>query len=67
LSEKTYRYVAERAWLALSDYVDSQGRVRKISTGQISLIGESIDYHSKHGTFSKDSYPSKNLVGVLHG
>ena len=67
LPEKTYRDVAERAWLALTDYVDTQGLVRNISSGHVALIGESMDYHSKHGTFPKDDYPSMNEVGDFHG
>ena len=51
LPEKPYRDVAERGWLALTDYVDSQGLVREVSTGGVALIGASIDYHSKHGAF----------------
>lgn len=67
LPEKTYRDVAKRAWLALTDYVDAQGLVRNISSGHVKLIGESMDYHAKHGEFPKDDYPSQNEVGDFHG
>ena len=67
LPETTYRDVAERAWLALTDTVDSQGQVRNISSGHVKLIGESMEYHAKHGEFPKDNYPSQNEVGDFHG
>lgn len=67
LPEKPYREVVERAWLALSDYVDEEGRALNVSTGYIRKIGQSIDYFKEHGVHSKDLYPSKNPIGDYHG
>ncbi len=67
LPEKTYRDVAERAWLALTDYVDEQGQVRNISSGHVALIRESMEFYAEHGEFPKDDYPSMNEVGDFHG
>ncbi len=67
LTDKSYWDVAKRAWLALTDYVDAQGLVRNISSGHVKLIGQSMDYHAKHGEFPKDDYPSQNEIGDFHG
>lgn len=67
LPANPYREIVERAWRALTDYVDNEGKTFHVSTGNIRGIHQSITYLEVHGKHSEDLYPSKHPIGDYHG